>query len=61
MQRLVLDLRGNPGGQLDQAIRVSNRFLPRGDLIVYTRGRIENSDEDYRATRQSEFLDRRWS
>ena len=57
MRRLVLDLRGNPGGQLDQAIRVSNRFLPRGDLIVYTRGRVDNSDEDYRATRQSEFLD----
>ena len=57
MQRLVLDLRGNPGGQLDQAIRVSNRFLPRGDLIVYTRGRVDNSDEDYRATRQSDFLD----
>ena len=56
-RRLVLDLRGNPGGQLDQAIRVSNRFLPRGDLIVYTRGRVDNSDEDYRATRQSEFLD----
>ena len=57
MRRLVLDLRGNPGGQLDQAIRVSNRFLPRGDLIVYTRGRVDNSDEDYHATRQSEFLD----
>ena len=57
MRRLVLDLRGNPGGQLDQAIRVSNRFLPRGDLIVYTRGRVDNSDEDYHATRQSDFLD----
>ena len=57
MRRLVLDLRGNPGGQLDQAIRVSNRFLARGELIVYTRGRIDNSDEDYRATRASEFLD----
>ncbi|MGE3473183.1 MAG: S41 family peptidase, partial [Vicinamibacterales bacterium] len=57
MKRLVLDLRGNPGGQLDQAIRVANRFLPRGDLIVYTRGRVDNSDEDYRATRQSDFLD----
>ncbi len=57
MKRLVLDLRGNPGGQLDQAIRVSNRFLARGELIVYTRGRVDNSDEDYRATRQSEFLD----
>ena len=57
MKRLVLDLRGNPGGQLDQAIRVSNRFLARGELIVYTRGRVDNSDEDYRATRQSDFLD----
>ena len=51
MRRLVFDLRGNPGGALDQAIRVSNRFLPRGDLIVYTRGRVPNSDQDYRATR----------
>ena len=36
MKRLLLDLRDNPGGPLDQAIRVSNRFLPKGDLIVYT-------------------------
>jgi carboxyl-terminal processing protease len=49
MKRLLLDLRDNPGGPLDQAIRVSNRFLPRGDLIVYTRGRVPNSDSDYRA------------
>ena len=40
MKRLVFDLRDNPGGPLDQAIRISNRFLPRGDLIVYTRGRV---------------------
>jgi carboxyl-terminal processing protease len=57
MKRLVFDLRGNPGGALDQAIKVSNRFLPRGDLIVYTRGRVPNSDQDYRATQQSEYLD----
>jgi carboxyl-terminal processing protease len=50
MQRLLLDLRDNPGGPLDQAIKVSNRFLPQGDLIVYTRGRVPNSDQDYRAT-----------
>jgi carboxyl-terminal processing protease len=37
MKRLVLDLRDNPGGALDQAISISNRFLPRGDMIVYTR------------------------
>jgi carboxyl-terminal processing protease len=57
MKRLLLDLRGNPGGPLDQAIRVSNHFLPKGDLIVYTRGRVPNSDHDYRAERDSEFTD----
>jgi carboxyl-terminal processing protease len=57
MRRLVFDLRNNPGGALDQAIRVANSFLPRGDLIVYTRGRVANSDQDYRATEQSRYLD----
>jgi carboxyl-terminal processing protease len=56
MKRLVFDLRANPGGALDQAIRVGNRFLPKGDLIVYTRGRVPNSDQDYRATESSDFL-----
>jgi carboxyl-terminal processing protease len=57
MKRLVFDLRDNPGGALDQAIRISNRFLPRGDMIVYTRGRVENADQDYRATERSEYTD----
>jgi len=57
MTQLLLDLRGNPGGPLDQAIRVANRFLPRGDLIVYTRGRIANSDQDYSATERSQFTE----
>src|SRR5687768_1979986 len=57
MRRLVFDLRGNPGGALDQAIKISNRFLPRGDLIVYTRGRVPNSDQDYRATQATDYLD----
>ncbi len=56
MKRLVFDLRGNPGGALDQAIKVSNRFLPKGNLIVYTRGRVANSDQDYRATESSDYL-----
>jgi carboxyl-terminal processing protease len=55
MKRLLLDIRENPGGPLDQAIKVSNRFLPKGDLIVYTRGRIPNSDQDYRAVENSEY------
>jgi carboxyl-terminal processing protease len=57
MKRLVLDLRGNPGGQLDQAIRIVNRFVPKNSMIVYTRGRTSNSDQDYRATEAGEYLD----
>ena len=57
MQKLLLDLRDNPGGPLDQAIQVANRFLPRGDMIVYTRGRIKNSDQDYYASEDSDFTE----
>jgi len=56
MKRLVFDLRANPGGALDQAIKVANRFLPRGDLIVSTHGRVQNSDQEYRATERSDYL-----
>lgn len=55
MKRLVFDLRDNPGGALDQAIRISNRFLPRGDLIVSTRGRVPNANQSYVATERSEY------
>ena len=57
MEGLLLDIRDNPGGPLDQAIRVSNEFLPRGDLIVYTRGRIQNSDQDYHAREDGDHND----
>jgi carboxyl-terminal processing protease len=56
MKRLVLDLRGNPGGQLDQAIRMVNLFIPRGAMIVYTDGRVPNADQEYRATENGQFL-----
>lgn len=56
MKRLVLDLRGNPGGQLDQAIAIANRFITKGSMVVYTRGRVPNSDSDYRATEQGDYL-----
>jgi len=57
MRRLLLDLRGNPGGPLDQAIRVANQFLPQGVMIVYTRGRVPNADQDYYASEKSEFTE----
>lgn len=56
-KKLVLDLRDNPGGLLDQAVAVSNKFLKKGALIVYTRGRTDGSDYDYVANRASSHLD----
>jgi carboxyl-terminal processing protease len=47
MTRLIFDLRGNSGGLLDQAIRITNEFLPEGSLIVYTEGRASRRMEQY--------------
>ena len=57
MQRLMLDLRDNPGGPLDQAIAVSSRFLKSGQMVVYTRGRVPGSDDDYRAVTRGAYAD----
>ena len=55
MKRLLFDLRDNPGGPLDQAIRISNRFLDKGELVVYTDGRTANSKQEYFAEEQSDY------
>ena len=47
MNKLILDLRGNSGGYLDQAIRLANEFLPAGDLIVYTEDRNHEQAREY--------------
>jgi carboxyl-terminal processing protease len=55
MKRLVFDLRDNPGGLLIAANAIANRFLTRGEMIVYTRGRVRDADQDYRATDAPDF------
>lgn len=51
MKQLVLDMRGNPGGLLPQAIEVSSRFIPRGQVIVSVKGRTKFMEtKDHRAT-----------
>lgn len=44
MRQLILDLRGNPGGLLNQAIDVASEFLPRGQVVVSVKGRTDYSD-----------------
>jgi carboxyl-terminal processing protease len=44
---LVLDLRSNPGGILDQAVDVAEQFLPSGAMVVYTDGRAKGQDARY--------------
>lgn len=49
MQSLVLDLRNNPGGLLDSAVEVAGKFLPTGQVIVSTQGRLPEQNFEYRA------------
>ncbi len=46
-QKLVLDLRDNPGGLLGEAVNVSNIFIPKGSEVVSTKGRIEEWNKTY--------------
>ncbi len=50
MKQLILDLRGNSGGFLDQAFEVADKFVPGGQKIVYTRGRLKNTGSDFYST-----------
>src|SRR5713101_3046917 len=57
MQKLVLDLRGNPGGLLDAAVGVADHFLDKGQMIVYTKGRTSDSAQDYVAPGKHEKVE----
>ena len=56
LKGLVLDLRNNPGGLLNQAVRVSDLFLDSG-LIVYTDGRIESQKQKFFAQKEGTWMD----
>lgn len=46
-ESLILDMRGNGGGLLDQAVEIANYFLPRNTLVVNTKGKIKQWDKEY--------------
>jgi carboxyl-terminal processing protease len=49
MQRLILDLRMNPGGLLDAAVGVTDHFVDKGQMVVYTRGRTPDASQEFYA------------
>jgi carboxyl-terminal processing protease len=51
----ILDIRDNPGGLLDQAFAVSNLFLKKGQLVVFTRGRSRRDESNYVTEEEREW------
>ncbi len=52
IESLVLDLRGNPGGLLAEAINMCNLFIPSGELVVSTKGKLKENDRSYKTTKK---------
>ena len=52
-ERLILDLRGNPGGLLSEAINVTNLFVPKGELIVTTKSKVKKFNQEYKTRNQA--------
>ena len=51
MQKFVLDLRGNGGGRLNEAVDIVSLFVPRGSIVVTAKGRTSASDFEYKTTK----------
>jgi carboxyl-terminal processing protease len=51
-ERIVLDLRGNPGGLLNEAVSICNLFIPKNEVIVTTKSKIEKHNNTYKTTRE---------
>lgn len=47
-EKLILDLRGNPGGLLSEAINVTNLFIPKGTLVVTTKSKVKKFNSEYK-------------
>ncbi len=50
--QIILDLRGNPGGLLNEAVNICNLFVPKGEIIVTTKSKNEKYNNTYKTTRE---------
>ncbi len=57
MNKLILDLRGNPGGLLNEAINITNFFVPKNEVVVSTKAKIKKWSEVYRTKYEPIDLD----
>ncbi len=55
IKKLVIDLRDNPGGLLDQAVQISDMFLPKDSMIVYTQGRSKTKGIEFKSEKGEQF------
>jgi carboxyl-terminal processing protease len=51
-QQIILDLRGNPGGLLSEAVEIVNLFVAAGNEVVSTKGKVKEFDESFKTTKQ---------
>ncbi len=51
-EKIVLDLRGNPGGLLNEAVNICNLFVPKNETIVFTKSKIEKHNNTYKTSRE---------
>ena len=52
-QQIILDLRGNPGGILTEAVEIVNLFVGPGNMVVSTKGKVKQFDEDFKTTKSA--------
>ena len=57
MSQLIIDLRNNSGGYLDEVIKVVDSFLPGGEVIVSTKGRLKNANEIVYSRNKKHYYD----
>ena len=53
IKSVILDLRGNPGGLLIEAVKITNIFIPKGEDVVSTKGKVSQWDKEYKAMFQT--------